>query len=300
MVIEPMRVWGKDFAPIWQRFWHRVFGHPWTDMGLGPPRCKWQKHVGYYLLGHAGHTGRTRTSLPAAKATCAQLDEECLGVTCLSPLEPAELDELGEEVPLFRDRWGRHSCTARRGAEGLQESPEREVAEVSYIKSCRSAHNADASVATGTAGSTYRAVNNSFLFGYAAGDEVVRGELEARRRCDELGEDCAGFTCESFIPLTKSTTKQGYADAQKAQSCTVRAGSELIQSPSSEFTFVKIPPSADLQTSVSRVTSKTNASRVFQFYTGSQSIVRKDFRKGLSSNGITPFQHPMSHHASIF
>ena len=108
---------------------------------------------------------------------------------------------------------------------------------------------------------------------------MVRGELEARRRCDELGEDCAGFTCESFIPLTKSTTKQGYADAQKAQSCTVRAGSELIESPSSEFTFVKIPPSADLQKSVFRVTSKPNASRVFQFYTGSQSIVRKD-KKG--------------------
>eukprot|EP00435_Cladocopium_sp_Y103_P007265 s2175_g2.t1 len=287
MVIEPMRIWGKDFAPIWQRFWHRVFGHPWKDMGLGPPRCKWQKHVGYYLLGHAD-TGRgRRTSLPAAKATCMQLDEDCLGVTCLSPLEPAELDELS--LPGLRDRFGRHSCTARRGAEGLQESPE---GEVSYIKSCRSSVSvADESVAPG---STYRAVNNSFLFGYAAGDEVVRGELEARRRCDELGEACAGFTCEGFIPLTTSTTKQGYADAQKAQSCTVRARSELIESPSGEATFVKIPPSADLQKTISRATSKTNASRVFQFYTGSQSIVRKD-RKGSISKCRTPFQNPMCH-----
>ena len=271
MVVEPKRVWGKDFVALWHRFWSRVFGHPWKDLGLEAPRCKWQKHAGYYLLGYAD-TGR-RESLPAAKATCAQLDDECFGVTCLTPLEPEELDLDLSDVPslLPRDRFGRNSCTARRGKEGLQESPEGR--EVSYVKSCESQGATDQT--QHVAGATYRTVKDSFLFGYAAGDEIVRGELEARHRCDEL-LTCRGFTCERSIDVTTSMTKQGYAEAQKALKCTVRAGSELIESPTGELTFLKIPPSPQLKKAVSRARSKDDASGVFQFYTGSQSIVRKD------------------------
>lgn len=226
--------------------------------------------MGYYLLGHAD-TGR-RQSLPAAKAACTALEEECFGVTCLTPLEPAELEDseaVGGLLP--QDRFGRNSCTARLGKEGLQDSPEGR--EVSYIKMCGTHHDLSD---LENEGGTYRSMKDSFLLGYAANDDVVRGEQEARKRCDELGNLCSGFTCEKSIPLTKTTTKQAYAEAQRNQSCTVRAGAELISSPSGELTFVKIPASAQLSGAVSRVTSKMDASGVFQFYTGSQSIVRKE------------------------
>jgi len=228
------------------------------------------RHMGYYLLGHAD-TGR-RQSLPAAKAACTALEAECLGVTCLTPLEPSELDD-SEAVPglLPQDRFGRNSCTARIGKEGLQDSPEGR--EVSYIKTCGTHHDLSD---LENEGGTYRSMKDSFLFGYAANDDVVRGEQDSRKRCDELGNLCSGFTCEKSIPLTKTTTKQAYAEAQRNQSCTVRAGAELISSPSGELTFVKIPASAQLSGAVSRVTSKMDASGVFQFYTGSQSIVRKE------------------------
>lgn len=226
--------------------------------------------MGYYLLGHAD-TGR-RQSLPAAKAACTALEEECLGVTCLTPLEPSELDD-SEAVPglLPQDRFGRNSCTARIGKEGLQDSPEGR--EVSYIKTCGTHHDLSD---LENEGGTYRSMKDSFLFGYAANDDVVRGEQDSRKRCDELGNLCSGFTCEKSIPLTKTTTKQAYAEAQRNQSCTVRAGAELISSPSGELTFVKIPANTQLSGAVSRVTSKMDASGVFQFYTGSQSIVRKE------------------------
>ena len=43
MVVDPMRTWGTDdprlFAEVWQRFWRRVFGYPWQELGFEEPRC---------------------------------------------------------------------------------------------------------------------------------------------------------------------------------------------------------------------------------------------------------------------
>ncbi|CAJ1438838.1 unnamed protein product [Effrenium voratum] len=268
MVVEPRRTWGPGFAPKWRRFWRRVFGHPWDILGHKPPRCKWERHAGHYLAAHA-EAGQRQT-LPAAKAACALLEEDCAGVTCLTPFDPLEADSA---LPLPQDRFGQRSCTARVGAEGLISSPE--PSEVSYLKTCaaegQSAHAADFTEDSET-GATYQKAEGTFLFGYAEEDEVSRGEADARRRCDELGDACTGYTCAASIQVSPSTTKKGYAEAQQAQSCTVRSGRELIRSPSNELTYLK----AMLHSAVARKGDKADASGDFQFYTGSQSIVRKD------------------------
>jgi len=65
-----------------------------------------------------------------------------------------------------------------------------------------------------------------YLAGHAGGDSTIRPMQSAAARCDELGYACAGITCRS------ETT------------CTVRAGNDLRQSPSGEFSFVKGSPVA--------------------------------------------------------
>ena len=122
---------------------------------------------------------------------------------------------------------------------------------------------------------TYRRLEGVFLLGYAAGDEQIRGEQEARGRCDELGAACGGFTCTEAILVEPRSSKSGYAAAQAAQSCTVRAPGELFESPKKELSYLKVLPSSGLAKAVERRTAKEDASEVFQFYTGSQSIVRK-------------------------
>ena len=118
---------------------------------------------------------------------------------------------------------------------------------MSYLKTCaaegQSAHAADFTEDSET-GATYQKAEGTFLFGYAEEDEVSRGEADARRRCDELGDACTGYTCAASIQVSPSMTKKGYAEAQQAQSCTVRSGRELIRSPSNELTYLKVSPSA--------------------------------------------------------
>jgi len=60
-----------------------------------------------------------------------------------------------------------------------------------------------------------------YLAGHAAGDSTIRTVNAAAERCDELGEACGGITCRSEA------------------SCTVRAGTDLLTSPSGEFSFMK-------------------------------------------------------------
>eukprot|EP00438_Fugacium_kawagutii_P004448 Skav232371 [mRNA] locus=scaffold1077:33661:37172:+ [translate_table: standard] len=181
-----------------------IFVHPDADEHQGAQFLALRRAL--KLIKTQSKFAHEAIDLSAGPAT-ADAGEECLGVTCLSPLEPEEID--AKVLPgLFpKDRFGRNSCTARQGNGGLQESPEGR--EVSYIKNCGGAD--EELGGDHVAGATYRAVNNSFLFGYAAGDEVVRGELETRSRCDDLGSACAGFTCEKSIA---ASTKRGYAEAQ--------------------------------------------------------------------------------------
>ncbi|CAK8986558.1 KH domain-containing protein [Durusdinium trenchii] len=266
MVVDPMRTWGTHFSSIWQKFWLRVFGRPWESLRYEAPRCRWSKAPGYFLQGHAGD-GR-RESLPAAKATCAQLEDECGGVTCMTPLDPEE----EEALTMGRIR---HSCTARRGVEGLQESPE---GEVSYLKFCGPLDHDFTEIPeirdlpTAGLSATYHETKDAFLAEHPPGEEQIRGQADTRRRCD-LVEDCHGFTCAAPVVAEPSTTKQGYAELMASQRCTLRRGEELFESPSGEVSFVKVYPAAP---AAGVAHGKADASHVFQFYTGSQAIVRKD------------------------
>jgi len=60
-----------------------------------------------------------------------------------------------------------------------------------------------------------------YLAGHAAGDSTIRTVQAAAARCDELADACGGITCRS------------------ESSCTVRAASDLLASPSGEFSFLK-------------------------------------------------------------
>ncbi|CAE7584282.1 unnamed protein product [Symbiodinium sp. CCMP2456] len=280
MVVDPRRTWGHrgtdTFASTWRRFWRRVFGHAWEDLGFEEPRCMWEKHVGKFLPKHADGISR-RHSVPDAKLVCRRLGNACRGVTCGTSVDASELEGPG------REKFGQASCTVREGSEGLSASPE--AGEFSYVKTCRGKPSDDGQ-REAVAKSTYQAAKRSFLLGFAAEDSVARGEAEARRRCDELGDLCTGFTCEKSIQVTPEMTKKDYQEAQNAQSCTVRAGSsssELFESPTEELTFVKVSPSPKLQEAVLRETTKPDANLLFQFYTGSQSVVRKDLKGGGSA-----------------
>ena len=275
MVVDPRRTWGREgadaFAPVWRRFWRRLFGNSWEDLGFAEPRCKWEKHPGHFLAQHAEGDTR-RYSLPDAKLVCAHLGDACGGVTCGTPIEADEFDLPGQ------DQFVRATCTVRRGADGPSASPE--PAEVSYVKTCLD-RDADAEQDS-VSKATYREAKGTFLLGYAADDSVLRGEAESRRRCDELRDACTGYTCEKSLVVTRSMTKKAYQEAQAAQVCTVRAGSQLTGSPTGEVTYVKVAASPKLQEAVSQGPAKPEASGVFQFYTGSQSVVRKEGRaKGI-------------------
>eukprot|EP00439_Symbiodinium_sp_Y106_P033913 s7236_g4.t1 len=273
MVVDPRRTWGHrntdTFASTWRRFWRRVFGYAWEDLGFEEPRCMWEKHLGKFLPKHADGISR-RHSLPDAKLVCVRLGNACRGVTCGTSVDASELE--GQE------KFAQASCTVREGPGGLSASPE--AGELSYVKTCRGKPSDSDGQKEAVAKSTYQAAKGSFLLGFAAEDSATRGEAEARRRCDELGDLCTGFTCEKSIQVIPEMTKKDYQEAQNAQSCTVRAGSassELFESPTEELTFVKVTPSPKLQeAAVLRKTTKPDANLLFQFYTGSQSVVRKD------------------------
>lgn len=70
---------------------------------------------------------------------------------------------------------------------------------------------------------TYEWHSGVFLEGFAANDRRQRNAQESKKRCEELGSACTGFSC------TVDETE-----------CTVREGKELIQSPESEITFLKV------------------------------------------------------------
>jgi len=60
-----------------------------------------------------------------------------------------------------------------------------------------------------------------YLAGHAAGDNTIRGLIQALARCVFLGDVCAGITCNSDT------------------SCTVRAGHALLGSPTQEYSYMK-------------------------------------------------------------
>eukprot|EP00928_Gymnodinium_smaydae_P055182 TRINITY_DN38777_c0_g1_i1.p1 TRINITY_DN38777_c0_g1~~TRINITY_DN38777_c0_g1_i1.p1 ORF type:complete len:655 (+),score=80.87 TRINITY_DN38777_c0_g1_i1:57-2021(+) len=280
MVVDPRRTWGNGYASSWRQFWKRVFGRPWSELGYSPPRCKWTRHIGFYLEEYADGRGK-RHNLSAAKSACDEYGDKCKGVTCNSPLDDAELFAL-ETGTLYnnQDRFGSNSCSVRRGATGLIQSPQYEV---SYMKSCappgRSAH-ADAEFHDARkrdiAATTYLRQEGTFIPDYAAGDDAVQGETDAMMRCEELGDRCTGYTCTQSAELTSTTTKDDYAKARDRQSCTVRGGSQVYESPSGEVSFVKVNASRQLAAAAAHPTVHPDASAVFQFYTGSQSVVRED------------------------
>ena len=297
MVVDPRRTWGHrntdTFASTWRRFWRRVFGYAWEDLGFEEPRCMWEKHLGKFLPKHADGISR-RHSLPDAKLVCVRLGNACRGVTCGTSVDASELE--GQE------KFAQASCTVREGPGGLSASPE--AGELSYVKTCRGKPSDSDGQKEAVAKSTYQAAKGSFLLGFAAEDSATRGEAEARRRCDELGDLCTGFTCEKSIQVIPEMTKKDYQEAQNAQSCTVRAGSassELFESPTEELTFVKVTPSPKLQeAAVLRKTTKPDANLLFQFYTGSQSVVRKDPRlQPLSTSVKLAAQSPKAKAAAL-
>eukprot|EP00931_Biecheleriopsis_adriatica_P104672 TRINITY_DN79315_c0_g1_i1.p1 TRINITY_DN79315_c0_g1~~TRINITY_DN79315_c0_g1_i1.p1 ORF type:complete len:677 (-),score=126.76 TRINITY_DN79315_c0_g1_i1:7-1998(-) len=281
LVIDPKRTWGKPFASTWRHFWHRVFGHPWREFEYVPPRCKWVKHEGFYLSGHVEGVG-TRQTLLAAKTSCALHGDDCAGVTCRSPLDPFEAAAIAAgTLPAMYDRLGGHTCTPRIGKDGLQKSPESQ--EVTYMKSCAAAGSSgheDAELLRDAqqneVGATYLRREGTFLLSYAADDDAIRDERGARARCDELGIECTGYTCDKIPEVSAETTKKAYAEDQASQACTVRGGTELMPSPSGELTYVKVPPAESREEAARRPPVRDDATAVFQFYTGSQSIVRKD------------------------
>merc|ERR1712194_294633 len=86
----------------------------------------------------------------------------------------------------------------------------------------------------------------------AADDSVERSRLDSQARCDELGRSCGGFTCDAA-----------------AHTCTIRASTTLRESPEAEVSFLKAARQGAQQPSPER------GNHVFQFYTGSQSVVHK-------------------------
>jgi len=268
MVVDPKRAWGAPFAQSWRTFWRRLYGRSWRELGFRPPRCRWEPQPGMFISGLVeGMEGRT--SRANAKAACERLGDDCAGVTCHTPLSMdeggAQVDESDDEET--RAEWlysGRGSCTARSGKpSGLWESP---TEETSYAKICapeaaegeRQGTAHEDALAPETEGTGYSATysrhEDRYLGGYAAGDAEERNATDARERCDELGDVCSGFTCEAG-----------------GSPCTVRAGTLLVLSPAGEVSFRRKAPQPG-----PGLTSRPGATRMFQFYTGSQSIVRKD------------------------
>jgi len=105
-----------------------------------------------------------------------------------------------------------------------------------------------------TVAATYSRHVDRYLAEHAAGDDTERDADSTRVRCDELGEACGGYTCEST-----------------GSSCTVRAGVTLLSSPLGELSFLKEAPLFGVEAPLA-----AGANSVFQFYTGSQSVVRRD------------------------
>lgn len=262
MVVDPKRAWGSSFKATWRRFWRRVFGHSWTDLDFVPPRCFWNQSGGSYISGAVdGH--EDPLTLPAAKALCASLPS-CAGVTCYTP--SVDVEDL--ELYISTVRAGSPSCTVRRGEPPEPLASPSEL-ETSFRKRCAgeggSAHlDADAN-ASGPADDDRPAVFSrhvgAYLADYAAGDDSARAPRLARARCSQLGPLCGGITC----------------DLEEAR-CTVRAGSELIASPYPEVSYFKELGGADGEADgvAPVVDAYREASDVFQFYTGSQSVVRRD------------------------
>jgi len=102
----------------------------------------------------------------------------------------------------------------------------------------------------------------SYLADYASFDSIEREVHAAKVRCNALGNQCGGVTCSAG-----------------GASCTVRAGTELYESPYGELTYKKEAvatghkpePAAALM-----APPLAGANAYFRMYTGSQSVVSKD------------------------
>lgn len=263
LVVEPRRTWGQKYAASWRQFWRHVFDLPWDNYSAEPPRCHWELQPGSYLP-ELIDGADARLSRAQAKALCAKLNA-CAGITCGTPLTEAEEQEQAAYPHRSTRIPAEWSCTLRRGwPDGPHESPE--VTEFSFLKNCsltpgHSAH-ADAVFSLGDE-TDYTRVSGYFLCGHAADDATEYDVAGARARCSSLGRLCSGFTCADM----------------ELDACTVRAGHELYRSPSGEVTFVKEPQGASpgpVAGALLSVPLEAGASEVFQFYTGSQSMVRSD------------------------
>jgi len=275
MVVDPKRTWGAKYAADWRKFWNRLYAEPWKSYGFRAPRCRWEPQPGFYLGGFVEGL-EDRQTRHGAKAACGEHDE-CFGVTCGTALEPEEdKDEL-----FLNPHIGRSTCTPRRGIpSGLLQSPGKEV---SYVKQCASnewgtmhdhgldeADEEDGSIAftalpdaeASRKAPRFVRYQWAYLAGYAAGDDALR-DLEATKlRCTELGDTCAGVTCE---------------DAAEA-ACSVRSGAEVLESPVGEVSYRKEfgPVTDETRMPSPPGPSIAGASAHFQMYTGSQSVVHRE------------------------
>lgn len=289
MVVQPKRTWGSRYAAGWRRFWRRlraargeaVGWQPWESYGFRPPRCRWDAVPGVYIAGLLPGA-EARQTREGAKAACADRDD-CAGITCGTPEDVEQFYLAGVDPPdalsLLVPGSTHSSCTARRGEPwGLLRSPEPQ--EKSFVKNCAGdGDTAHADAETWAAGvaldigsevASYSRHPGMFLAGFAADDSTPRDLQASRAACDELGARCSGITCEGVA-----------GDLEDPQLvCTVRASSELLASPVGEVSFAK-DGAPDVQSSQGRIgrsqpEAALGGSSVFQFYTGSQSVVHKD------------------------
>jgi len=273
ILIDPKRAWGTNYAPAWRHFWARLFDKPWRDYAFRPPACRWDVHKHTFIHGLA--EGAERQSRGEAKATCLKLDN-CAGVTCGTSADPTD----DSKSKFWSNSLGRATCTARSGApSGLFESPEQET---SYVQHCvdnggtphdngRMDIGDDAediarkeTQKVHTVGVRYSVHSGQFLADYAADDSTYRDISASKARCDEIGDSCAGITCDG---------------GSGGAACSVRVGSQgLLPSPTGEVSHLKetVLGSGALTFPPPAVPPSVGASNLFQMYTGSQSVVHKD------------------------
>mmetsp|Transcript_47016 Transcript_47016/g.130995 ORF Transcript_47016/g.130995 Transcript_47016/m.130995 type:complete len:497 (-) Transcript_47016:28-1518(-) len=91
----------------------------------------------------------------------------------------------------------------------------------------------------------------TYLAGYVDGEERPRSLKEAQHACNDIGEKCAGVTCEcangrcgrGFLPASAP----GRAGAAVPGPCTLRVGSGgARRSPSDEVSFLRDPEAGEL------------------------------------------------------
>jgi len=237
------------------------FSQGWKKMLSSQVACTSFSFPGYYLLGFANGDSRS-LGLDEAMSDCVSSGEGCEGVTCdavggctlrqgttMSLSSSGETSHLkvcglpptcsfsvaaGQYLPGYADSDSRSTnlnaamndcvadgsgcdgvtcdasggCTVRRGTT-LTPSPS---GEVSFVKTCT----------TETATCTAFNYPGYYLSGYASNNSIINGFTQTMKDCIADGKQCDGVTCD---------VKGG---------CTVRQGTNLLPSPSSEISYLKV------------------------------------------------------------